>query len=116
MNLADHYLSLRQQAKEIEEQLSACKDECRGALERGDELVSSDGSQVICLQASERFVYDDEGAQASLPWRSLKLIVSVDHKRVEAALKVGLLRLDQIEPLRKRTVSESVVVKRAAAA
>lgn len=93
------YFELKQQQKEIEQQLSVLRDEIVGYCEEQGVYETRVGGYAVKTVLQHRKEYDDQKLYASLPdpdiWR---LLSKVDSHKLKSLIKLNILTEEQISP------------------
>ncbi|PZT55197.1 hypothetical protein [Paenibacillus silvae] len=93
------YFELKQQQKQIEQQLSVLRDEIVAYVEQQGVYEAEVGSYKVKTVLQHRKEYDDQKLYASLPdpeiWR---LLSKVDSHKLKSLIKLNILSEEQISP------------------
>ncbi|MCK6075072.1 hypothetical protein KZX70_09495 [Paenibacillus silvae] len=93
------YFELKQQQKQIEQQLSVLRDEIVAYCEQQGVYEAEVGSYKVKTVLQQRKEYDDQKLYASLPdpeiWR---LLSKVDSHKLKSLIKLNILSEEQISP------------------
>ncbi|MDT0124370.1 hypothetical protein Q9R46_17050 [Paenibacillus sp. RRE4] len=93
------YFELKQQQKEIEQQLSVLRDEIVAYCEEQGVYETEVGGYKVKTVLQHRKEYDDQKLYASLPdpeiWR---LLSKVDSHKLKSLIKLNVLSEEQVSP------------------
>lgn len=93
------YFELKQQQKEIEQQLSVLRDEIVAYCAQQGVYETEVGGYKVKTVLQHRKEYDDQKLYASLPdpeiWRSLS---KVDSHKLKSLIKLNVLSEEQVSP------------------
>ncbi|MCM3133495.1 hypothetical protein M3629_11865 [Paenibacillus polysaccharolyticus] len=93
------YFELKQQQKEIEQQLSLLRDEIVAYCAQQGVYETEVGGYKVKMVLQHRKEYDDQKLYASLPdpeiWR---LLSKVDSQKLKSLIKLNVLSEEQVSP------------------
>ncbi|MBB6022078.1 hypothetical protein HNR77_003173 [Paenibacillus sp. JGP012] len=93
------YFELKQQQKQIEQQLSVLRDEIVSYCEQQGVYETELGSYKVKTVLQQRKEYDDQKLFASLPDPEIwKLLSKVDNHKLKSLIKLNILSEEQISP------------------